>query len=181
MDQRYTAASDGEIIAKALHNLGAGFRRKKEPARAILAYQQALRIAPDRFKTLKDLTFAHWQLAAQWAERIDAENPAPQTELVARFRRQIDAAISTGQRALGLRPDADLYYQLGKIYQQLGQRQEALAAYRQTLAQNPDYARAYQRMAEIYTQQGDQDAAARALQTASTRPNANPPSPQPDR
>ena len=43
----------------------------------------------------------------------------------------------------------------------LGQREEALAAYGQTLAQNPDYARAHQRMAEIYARQGEQAAAAR--------------------
>ena len=55
LDLRYTTTSNAEIVAKALHNLGAGFLKKKDPATATEAYKQTLRIDPDRFKTLKDL------------------------------------------------------------------------------------------------------------------------------
>ena len=166
LDLRYTTTYDAEIVAKALHNLGAGFLKKKDPATAIRAFEQTLRIDPDRFKTLKDLTFARWQRAAQLIDEIAAANVDARADLVADFRRQISSALSTSRHALSLRPDADLFYQLGKAYQQQEQHQEALAAYRKCLEQNPRYRSAYLNMAEIFTREGDEAAAANARQAA---------------
>ncbi|MBT7418280.1 MAG: hypothetical protein HN780_07155, partial [Gemmatimonadetes bacterium] len=63
LDLRYTTTSDAEIVAKALHNLGAGFLKKKDLATATEAYEQTLRIDPDRFKTLKYLPASSGQRA----------------------------------------------------------------------------------------------------------------------
>ena len=63
LDLRYTTTSNAEIVAKALHNLGAGFLKKDHPATATEAYEQTLRIDLDRFKTLKYLPACRGQLA----------------------------------------------------------------------------------------------------------------------
>ena len=76
----------------------------------------------------------------------------------------IDALIHRDN--LSLRPDADLLYQLGKAHQQQEQHEEALAAYRKCLEQNPGYRRAYTNMTEIFSREGDTDRAARALEEA---------------
>jgi tetratricopeptide (TPR) repeat protein len=166
LDLRYTAPHDATITAKALHNLGAGFLKKRKPETAIRAFEQTLRLEPERFKTLKDLTFAHWQLAAQLADRIAEADLDHRAALVARFRQQISAALNTSRQALKLRPDADLYYQLGKAYQQRERYSEALTAYGQCLEQDSSYRRAYQRMAEVYARLGQKAEVARALQAA---------------
>ena len=76
----------------------------------------------------------------------------------------IDALIHRDN--LSLRPDADLLYQLGKAHQQQEQHEEALAAYRKCLEQNPGHRSAYTNMAEIFSREGDTDRAARALEEA---------------
>ena len=63
LDLRYTTTSNAEIVAKALHNLGAGLLKKKDLATATEACEQTLRIDPDRFKTLKYLPASSGQRA----------------------------------------------------------------------------------------------------------------------
>ena len=83
----------------------------------------------------------------------DVDNRA---DLVDNFRQQISDAIATSLYALRLRPDADLFYQLGRAYQQQERHAEALEAYRQGLAQNPADHRAHLRIAEILGMRGNQ-------------------------
>ncbi|HIG56299.1 MAG TPA: tetratricopeptide repeat protein [Candidatus Latescibacteria bacterium] len=167
LDLRYTTTSDAEIVAKALHNLGAGFLKKKDPTTAIRAYEQTLRIDPDRFKTLKDLTFARWQRAAALIDEMEAADRDHGAKQVAELRQQIHLALDNSRHALRLRTDADLYYAMGRIYQYQQRLGDALTAYEQTLKQDPAYRRAYQRMAEIFALQGDLAAADRILQALS--------------
>jgi Tfp pilus assembly protein PilF len=173
LESRYINPHDAETTAKALHNLGTGFRSTAQPARAILAYEQALRIQPNRFKTLKDLAFAHWQLAAHLADRVDLQNWTDQTKLVTQLHRPLEAANEIGEQALQRRP-ADLYFQIGRAHQQYGRHDKALGAYRRALAQDRNYRRAHQGMAEIFAIQGEHNAATRALRSAAdlTPPNA---------
>ena len=170
LDLRHTAPPDAELVAKALHNIGAGrLHYKDDPGPAIHAYRQVLRIDRDRFKTLKDLTFAHWQRAAQLIDLMAAADVDNRADLVDNFREQMSDAIATSLHALRLRPDADLFYQLGRAYQQQERYAEALEAYRQGLAQNPADQRAHLRIAEILGQQGDKAGAARAREAATRR------------
>ena len=108
-----------------------------------------MRIQPNRFKTLKDLAFAHWQLAAHLADRIDLQNWTDQTKLVTQLHRPLEAANEIGEQALQRRP-ADLYFQIGRAHQQYGRHDKALGAYRRALAQDRNYRRAHQGMAEIF-------------------------------
>ena len=167
LDLRYTTTSNAEIVAKALHNLGAGFLKKKDLATATEAYEQTLRIDPDRFKTLKDLTFARWQRAAALIDEMETADRDHGAKQVAELRQQIHLALDNSRHALRLRPDADLYYAMGRIYQYQQRLGDALTAYEQTLRQDPAYRPAYQRMAEIFALQGDLAAADRILQALS--------------
>ena len=83
------------------------------------------------------------------------------------LRQQIHLALDNSRHALRLRPDADLYYAMGRIYQYQQRLGDALTAYEQTLRQDPAYRPAYQRMAEIFALQGDLAAADRILQALS--------------
>ena len=167
LDLRYTTTSDAEIVAKALDNLGTGFLKKKDLTTAIRAYEQTLRIDPDRFKTLKDLTFARWQRAAALIDEMETADRDHGAKQVAELRQQIHLALDNSRHALRLRPDADLYYAMGRIYQYQQRLGDALTAYEQTLRQDPAYRPAYQRMAEIFALQGDLAAADRILQALS--------------
>ena len=157
LDLRYTTTSNAEIVAKALHNLGAGFLKKKDLATATEAYEQILRIDPDRFKTLKDLTFARWQRAAGLIDEMEAADRDHRAE-------QIHLARDNSRHALRLHPDADLYYTMSRIYQQQQRLGDVRTAYEQTLKRDPADRQTYLRMAITFALQGTPTAANRALQ-----------------
>jgi tetratricopeptide (TPR) repeat protein len=117
--------------------------------------------------SVKDLTFARWQRAAALIDKMEAADRDHGAKQVAELRQQIHLGLDNSRHALRLRPDANLYYAMGRIYQYQQRLGDALTAYEQTLRQDPAYRRAFQRMAEIFALQGDRAAADRILQALS--------------
>jgi tetratricopeptide (TPR) repeat protein len=163
-----------DLAVRTFHNLGGGLLKKGHPERAVMAFQQALELKPDRVKTLRNLAAAHWQVAASLVGQLQRGESADPAGLERRFMEQIAATIATCQQALELEPDPALFYLLGKAHQQNGQYDEALEAYRLCLLHDAHYHHAHLRSAEVYEQKGQWQEAASSLQAAARLRDGDP-------
>ena len=104
-----TLSSNSAIPPRPTPNLSPkGYTISAPAGVAIHAYCQVLRIDRSRFKTLKDLTLAHWQQIAQLIDLIAAADIYKRADLVDNFRQQIRDAIATSLHVRRLRPDAKI-------------------------------------------------------------------------
>jgi len=167
-------AEIAELMVLSLHNMGGGYSKKGDPEKAVMAYRLALELDPERVKTLKGLARAQWEIATSLAHQLprfqsDASQERGATDLVPLYKDQIEATVATCRRIVALRPDADVFYLLGKIYEQLDESALAIEAYRQSVAHSPRNCRPYLRLSAVLEETGEQGAALRTLEEAVQR------------
>ncbi|MBT5450192.1 MAG: tetratricopeptide repeat protein, partial [Gemmatimonadetes bacterium] len=146
-------------IGTAYNNLGTGLYDNGETTRAIAAYQHSLRFLPDRASTLKDLAKAlqkQGDQPAATAAMLRAAQIAPHDQstlynaALGLFIQDKKArAVEYCLAALELQPDPKLYLLLGTCYRQLGKQEQAIAAYRQSIALAPKNFIAYAHLSNI--------------------------------
>jgi predicted CXXCH cytochrome family protein len=96
-------------------------------------------------------------------------------QLAGERRHAFDAALDEYLDAQRLNADrADGHYNLGRVFADLGQFDEALAAFRAAIVREPAFAPAYINLADLYRQRGDETETARVLEEGAT---ANPDNP----
>jgi tetratricopeptide (TPR) repeat protein len=157
--------------AQAHYLEGNKYREAKEYAKAIEAYQQAIRLKPDYAE-------AHYQIGwiyndqeqsakaispLQEAIRLKPDYPAACYELGYAYSNlnQYANALAAYQQAIRLKPDyAEAHYRMGLSYVYLKQYANALAAFQQAIRLKPDYAEAHYQIGWIYN---DQDQSANAI------------------
>ena len=82
-----------------------------------------------------------------------SKNSAQIEQEITRCVRQIAAST----------PSAEIYVELGQLYAQQQQWQQAIASYREAIALDPDFAKAHRRLAVVMNKSGDPDQAANHL------------------
>ncbi|MFN2338951.1 MAG: tetratricopeptide repeat protein, partial [Gammaproteobacteria bacterium] len=127
-------------LAVAHLNLGIALRTRKRFEEALAAFQRATELRPDYSEALDALAHAHmalydWDGAVQVLNRIIARWPGK----------------------------AEMFNNLGSVYQAMGRNREAIAAYEQALRINPRLAVALNSLGSAYLGQGDFAAAGRCL------------------
>ncbi|HIL11363.1 MAG TPA: tetratricopeptide repeat protein, partial [Candidatus Latescibacteria bacterium] len=147
-------------IGKAYNNLGMGLYDNGETTRAIAAYQHSLRFLPNRATTLMQLAQAlqkQGNQPASTAAMLRAAQIAPHDQstlynaTVALFIQGKTArAVEYCLAALELQPHPKLYSLLGTCYRQLGEQEQAITAYRQSIALAPKNFIAYAHLANIF-------------------------------
>ena len=146
-------------IGTAYNNLGTGLYDNGETTRAIAAYQHSLRFLPDRASTLKELAKAlqkQGDQPAATAAMLRAAQIAPHDQST-RYNAALGLfiqgkkarAVEYCLAALELQPDPKLYLLLGTCYRQLGKQEQAIAAYRQSIALAPKNFIAYAHLSNI--------------------------------
>jgi len=126
---RWTKAQPGS--SAAWFNLGNAYNSAGQFAKAIQAYQQALRINPEDASAWNNLGTAYAD-AGQFAKAIEAY-----------------------QQALRINPEhANAWNNLGVAYADVGQFAKAIEAYQQALRINPEDASAWNNLGVAYSQSG---------------------------
>ncbi len=146
--QAQTLSYAHNLSARALHNMGSGFLKKGDERRATYAFEQALVLDPQRAKTLKLLGLTHVRRAAKLAQE-----DAPE-DLQKAIAEHLQKALDAYEKSLYLHPDPDLFYSLGRIYEQVDQLDSALDAYQACLLRQPQHERSLRQVAQIYQARG---------------------------
>lgn len=121
----WTKAQPGEVIAWA--NLGMAYKMSGQTAKAIDAYQQAIRIKPD-------FAEAWFGLGNTYVEI-----------------KQAAKAINAYQQSIHIKPDdAEAWYNLGVCLHESGQLTEAIEAYQQVVHFKPDFVQAWYNLGASY-------------------------------
>ncbi len=146
-------------IGTAYNNLGIGLYDNGETTRAIAAYQHSLRFLPDRATTLKELAKAlqkQGDQPAATAAMLRAAQIAPHDQstlynasLGLFIQGKTARAVEYCLAALELQPEPKLYSLLGTCYRQLGEQEQAIAAYRQSIVLAPKNFIAYSHLSNI--------------------------------
>lgn len=130
--QRWTQAQPGSGMAWYI--LGIAYKKVDQTAKAIDAYQQALRIDPEDAGAWFNLGFAYGK-AGQTAKAIEAY-----------------------QQALRIDPEhANAWLGLGFSYGMVGQHAKAIDAHQQALRINPEHAEAWLGLGAAYAVSGQRD------------------------
>ena len=139
--RRWTKAQPGSGIA--WYSLGIAYFKAGQSAKAIEAYQQALRINPEHAEAWNNLGLAYAE-AGQFAKAIEAT-----------------------QQALRINPEyADAWSNLGVTYDAVGQSAKAIEAYQQALRINPEFSEAWTNLGLVYGKAGQSAKAIEATQQA---------------
>ena len=157
--RRWTKAQPGSGLA--WYNLGAAYDYSGQSAKAIAAYQQALRINPGIAEAWNNLGIAYDDVgqfdkaieASQQALRINPEDATTWHNLGVAYGKagQPAKAIEASQQALRINPeDATMWNNLGVVYGKAGQSAKAVEAYEQALRINPEYAGAWYNLGAAY-------------------------------
>ncbi|MFH1135188.1 MAG: tetratricopeptide repeat protein [Pseudomonadota bacterium] len=77
-----------------------------------------------------------------------------------------DEALNSFKRILNISESAEVYYNLGYIKTAQGKYEEAIAAFRKATQINNAFARAYQKMGEVYAKLGREEEAQKCLELA---------------
>ena len=173
--QAWKRAQSQDSMAWAV--LGEAYGQLKQTAKAIEAYQQALRIDPEHAEAWYNLGLAYGQAgqtakaieACQQALRINPEDAEAWYNLGFIYGQadQTAKAIEAYQRALRIKPeDAKAWAMLGLAYLQAGQTAKAIEACQQALRINPEHASAWYILALAYGQAGQTAKAIEAYQQA---------------
>lgn len=130
--------------ARALHNMGSGFLKKDNAVRAIYACEQSLYLEPRRAKTFNLLGIAHMRRAEELVRTAQQETIVD----------HLQKAIGAYEQSLNLQPDPDVFYSLGRVYEQSGQLDAAQRAYQACLLRQPHDERSLRQVAQIYQARG---------------------------
>jgi tetratricopeptide (TPR) repeat protein len=114
----------------------------KRPEPAMAAYRQALKAAPDFAQAASCLGYLH------------------------SVRNEIDEAEDYYLMALRLKPNADIWFNLGFIRDKHGRKEHAIEAFREAVRLKPSLDRAWYGMGLAYGALGQHDAATEALEKA---------------
>ncbi|MBI5753489.1 MAG: serine protease [Hydrogenophilales bacterium] len=173
--RRWTKARPGS--GTAWYSLGIAYDKAGQTAKAIEAYQQALRIDPEDAEAWNNLGYAY-DIAGQIAKAIEAYqqalriNPAYAAAwynlgIAYDNAGQIAKAIEAYQQALRINPeDANAWNNLGVAYDNAGQTARAIEAYQQALRINPEDAKAWYNLGIAYDKASQSAKAIEAYQQA---------------
>ena len=158
------ALSDGQD-AMALHGVNEAIRRAPHFHRAHLIRGQIL----TRMDSLEEA-----RAAFEMVRKIDPAYPAIHFHLGnnAVQRRQYDEALDYYEAEDSLTPDTllenkhALWMQMGNVYRELGETDEARAAYEKILAVDEGFDLAYDAIGQLYQEEGDFDSALEARKRA---------------
>jgi len=129
----------------AWYSLGVVYRKQGETAKAIEAYQQALRIDPQHADAWNNLGVAY------------------------RKQGETAKAIEAYQQALRIDPQhADAWNNLGVAYRKQGETAKAIEAYQQALRIDPQYADAWNNLGVAYAIQGNRSKVIEVYQVLKT-------------
>lgn len=163
-------------IAEAHFNLALLFTQLDKTKEAIFSYRKALQLKPN-------LTSAHFNLgallqaqnqlkeAAQHYQKALKQEPRFLEALgnlgtVRQLQGQLEEAAQCYRQALTIKNDAFGHFNLGTVLYGLGQHQEAIAEFEQTLELDPQFADAWNSMGETMRDQGRMDDAVRCYKKA---------------
>jgi tetratricopeptide (TPR) repeat protein len=141
------------LSARVFHNMGLGFLKKGDELRATYAFEQGLSLEPQRAKTLKWLGLTHARRAAKLRQEGASEG------LQEAIEAHLQKATEGYKKSLELHPDPDLFYSLGRIYEQRGLLDSAQNSYRACLLRQPDHERSLRQVAQIYQARGQRSQA----------------------
>ena len=150
--------------------LGAANAGVKRPAQAVMCFQNAVNIAPDRAETHYNLGVALQEqdkrdeavlvYSRALAIKPDYAEAYHNLGVVLQKQGKLDEAVSAYSRALAIKPDyAEAHYNLGAALQSQGQRDEAVLAYTRALAIRPHFAEAHNNLALALKEQGRREEA----------------------
>src|SRR5437763_2495554 len=165
--------SPGELVATAGRNkrakaveyfrAGLGFLSKDDCQNALPYFQQATESDSSYAEAWAQTGFCHEKFG-QHTEAIEASKKAvsirPSAEsyfnigLANYYLKQYREAEAAYRQAIKIDPynAADAYYALGLTYRDSGQFDDEVAAYKHAIRLRPDYANAYERLAQRYLQ-----------------------------
>lgn len=163
--------------AAVWYGLGIAHSQSGQHAKAMDAYQQALRINPKHANAWNNLGNAYSQSgqtakameAYQQALRINPEYAEAWNNLGIAYGKsgQPAKAMEAYQQALRINPrHAKAWYNLGITYGKSGQHAKAMEAYQQALRINPEYADAWRSLGLVYSESDQIPKAIEAYQQA---------------
>lgn len=167
-------------LSLAYHNLGEIYRVQQQWDEAIAAYSRALELDPERSSLKEKLAYAfreraRWDLerAAHWYNQAVEANPEwvqnPQEFLEIKPHKpeiylhlgssleqeRTDEAISIYQMAIARFPNhAEIYFRLGKAWEQKSDSQQAMSAYQQAIAIEPHHCWSHHHIGDILAARG---------------------------
>jgi tetratricopeptide (TPR) repeat protein len=161
----------------AWYVLGIGYAEAGQPAQAIEAYQQALRINPEYADCWNNLGITYSKSgqtakaleAYQQALRINPEFSKVWNNLGLTYSRagQSTQAVEAYRQALRIDPEyVDAWVNLGITYDDARQTTQAIEAYQQALRINPEYVDAWHALGLTYRSAGQTAKALEAYQQA---------------
>jgi len=171
--RRWTKAQPGSGMA--WNSLGVAYGNAGQSAKAIEAYQQALRINPEHAEAWYNLGNAYDNAgqsakaieAYQQAVRIDPEFSWAWNNLGNAYDNagQSAKAIEAFQQALRINPEyAKAWNNLGVTYVTAGQSAKAIEAYQQAVRINPEFSGAWNNLGLAYGNAGQSAKAMEAFQ-----------------
>jgi Flp pilus assembly protein TadD len=152
--------------ANAWFALGFAYRQSGQTAKAIEAYEQALRIDPDYVRAWSNLGVTYARSgqtakaieAGQQALRIDPDNARAWYGLGVAHEHagQTAKAIEAYQQAVRIDPDhaVSAWNSLGRAYVLIGQTAKAIEAFQQAVRIDPKNARAWSALGAVYKVNG---------------------------
>lgn len=156
--------------------LGQLYRVRGELQKSVNELQAALRIDPQQANTHHQLALS-LRAANQIPQAIDHIRKA--TELnpnaveawhtlgeLSRSQTDFEGALNAFQRALQIHPQAETWFSLGLLMEELNRRSAAISSYRNALALQPELLPAYIRLGIVLRIDGDIDAARTQLDRA---------------
>jgi tetratricopeptide (TPR) repeat protein len=147
--------------ADAWYNLGNAYGQSNQPAKAIEACQQAIRINPEYASAWYNLGVAYGEsnqpateiAAYQQALRINPEHASAWYNLGNAYvnSNQLPKAVDAYQQAIRINPEhASAWFNLGVAYGQSNQPAKAIEAHQQALRINPEHANAWIDLGNAY-------------------------------
>ena len=125
-----------QFLATALAKWGGRHSDEGRFSQAIEAYQEAIRLQPNRWET-------HYYLGIEYLDRG-----------------QLQEGTRALEKAIRLQPDfADAYSRLGIVYHKLGREQESVTAFKKVIQLEPDNAQAHFNLGMSFLLNGDRDSA----------------------
>ena len=115
--------------AQNLYNLAGNYAKQQQWSEAIDHYQRAIALEPQMVEAYLDL--------GELLDKLGAK----------------DRAIACYLQGLKQRPNAELYYRLGNLYQEKQERSQAVVCYQKATEYATDYGAAYHELGEVLSQQ----------------------------